>query len=312
MNDSHICRLRASGRAGDRQAETLINKSIHVYTMLKTINIGESVEKEVVRFGNGSIVYTPKRWIGKKVLVILEERPLDISAEVMEALKPHLGDVQGVFLFGSFARGEQHADSDIDVLVVSDAEIGPKKRGRLDFSAMAKARLAEAIKHDPTLFWRQAVQEAKPIFNASLLEELRGIKPEPDFKELLGSTLGAFKNTEELLAAERKEGREYLDSAVCIYSLILRMRALFNVRCFLKGGKFSNAGFVALLKSHGFGKKEAEAFMQTYRAVRGHKKTEAKITLPDAERLFEAAKIDFLKTEEALGNGRKKEIQERN
>jgi len=37
--------------------------------MLKTINVGESVEKEVVRFGNGSIVYTPKKWIGKKVIV---------------------------------------------------------------------------------------------------------------------------------------------------------------------------------------------------------------------------------------------------
>ncbi|MFH1696458.1 MAG: DUF2080 family transposase-associated protein, partial [Candidatus Diapherotrites archaeon] len=131
--------------------------------MLKTINIGESVEKEVVRFGNGSIVYTPKRWIGKRVLVILEEKPLDISAEVMEALKPHLGAVQGVFLFGSFARGEQTADSDIDVLVVSDEKIGLNKRGRFDFSVMPMERLVYELKHDATLFWRRAVQEAEPI-----------------------------------------------------------------------------------------------------------------------------------------------------
>ena len=35
--------------------------------MLKTVDVQESVEKEVVKFGNGSIVYTPKKWIGKKL-----------------------------------------------------------------------------------------------------------------------------------------------------------------------------------------------------------------------------------------------------
>src|SRR3989344_4814890 len=98
--------------------------------MLKTINVKEAIEKQVVGFGNGSIVYTPKKWIGEKVLVILEEKPMDIKGETMEMLKPHLESVEGVYLYGSFARNEQAEKSDIDILGIADKKIEMEKKDR--------------------------------------------------------------------------------------------------------------------------------------------------------------------------------------
>lgn len=265
--------------------------------MLKTLNVQEMVEKDVVRFGNGSIVYTPKKWIGRKALVILEKKPADIAAEVIELLRPYLSDVEGVFLFGSLARGEETESSDIDILVIASRKIGLKKTGTFDFLVKTREVFIGEMKSDPTLFLRQIVSEAKPILNARLLEELREVQAKPDFREFLGGTLSAFKKTAEILRAKRKE--KIPDSGInaAVYSLMLRLRTLFLMQCHKKGTGFSNRKFVELLTGHGFSEKGANDLIEVYRAERDGGKTPARVPLSEAEKLFEAAKIEFVKTE---------------
>ena len=87
--------------------------------MIKRFNVHEEIVKRVVPFGNGSIVFTPKKWIGQTVRVILEQEPINIKEDVLKTLQPFLEQVEGIYLFGSFARNEQEIDSDIDVLVIA-------------------------------------------------------------------------------------------------------------------------------------------------------------------------------------------------
>lgn len=265
--------------------------------MFKTINVGAEIEKVVVGFGNGSIVYTPKKWIGKKVLVILEEKPLDITGEAMEMLRPHLSGIEGIFLYGSFARGEQTEKSDVDILVISDKKINLKKSGRFDVLIKAKQEFIEEMEKDSSLFLRQIVGEAKPIFNESLLRELRQVEIKPDFKGFFDSTLSAFKNIKELLEVDRKRGKKYADSTASIYSLMLRLRGIFLIRLYAKNQIFSAKKFKELIGSHGFKEKTIDGFFEIYRAERDNRETTNKILLSEAEKLFDAAKIEFLKTE---------------
>jgi len=266
--------------------------------MIKTINVLEEIEKEVVPFGNGSIVYTPKKWIGKKVLVVLEKKPLDVEGETMEALKPFLSSIQGVFLYGSFARKEQTEKSDVDLLVISDKKLDLKRKGKFDFLVKSREDFVKELKKDSTLFLHQILNEAKPVFNESLLEELKKEEIKPDFKEFFESTLTAFGNVKELIEAERKQGEKYLHSTAVIYSLILRLRGLYLIQCFLKNKEFSNKKFRELIKSYGFENKRVTDFFDVYRAERDEKKVIHSILLSEAEKLFETAKIEFLKTEE--------------
>lgn len=266
--------------------------------MLQTINVREAVQKRVVRFGNGSIVYTPKKWIGEQVLVILEEKHLDIKGEAVEAIKPYLGSVVGIFLFGSFARNEQTADSDIDILVIVDKKIPLEKKGRFDFLVKTREQFEKEARSDPTLFLHQVASEAKPILNETLLKQLKQVAVKPDFEKFLDDTLGAFKKTTQSL--ESQKGSEFLQSNASIYSLILRLKSLFLIQCFKQGSAFSNKKFKGFIKKHGFSEKAVEEFMEVYRAERDEKKTSIKIQLADAEKLFDAAKKEFLKTEEMV------------
>ena len=269
--------------------------------MLKTLNVADSVEKEVVRFGNGSIVYTPKKWIGKRVIVVLEEKPRDISDAVMEMLKPYLPNIEGVFLYGSFARGENAEGSDVDVLIISGKKFDLKGIRGFEFLVMAKEEFIARLKSEPMLFLYHIIREARPLLNEALLEELKGITVKPDFREFFSSTLSAFREVNGLLEAEKKENRKYLEANACIYSLILRLRGMLLIKCFAKRQEFSNEGLKKLLERHGFGEETIASFMETYRAVRDDNEGRGKILLGDALRLFEAAKIEFIKTEELAG-----------
>ena len=248
-------------------------------------------------FGNGSIVYTPKKWIGRRVTVVLQQQPFDVRSETMEMLKPHLGSVEGAFLFGSFARNEQTEESDVDVLVISSRSIAVKKTGRMDIVAKTREEFLEGLKRDRTLFLHQVLGEAKPILNKSLLEELRKKTGRPDYNGLLEDTIGAFKNVQDLLGASKKQGLEYLDSNTIVYSLILRIRGLLTAQSLAKKRLYSNRMLESCLKARGFSWKAIKGLEAIYRAEREGKKTGSKVRLGEAERLFEAAKMEFVKTE---------------
>lgn len=265
--------------------------------MLKTFNVQEMVEKRVVPFGNGSIVYTPKTWIGKKAFVLIEEQPQDIEKAVFEALKSLLPELEGIFLFGSHARNEATENSDIDVLAISTKKMSLPKTQKFEFVVKTKDELLSGLKSDHNLFLHQALSEAKPLLNRQLLEELRKTKTMPDFSVFFNDTLSAFQNIESLLQNDKKTGQKYCTAHACIYSLVLRVRTMFLIQCFLKKQAFSGKKFFEFLGKKGFSQKTLNSFFEAYRAEKDDKKSSAKILLSDVQELFDAAKEEFLKTE---------------
>ncbi|MDO8537562.1 MAG: DUF2080 family transposase-associated protein [archaeon] len=268
--------------------------------MLKSFNVQEVLEKEVVSFGNGGMVYAPKKWLGKKVLLVLEERQIDIAEEILRALKPFLAEIEAVFLYGSFARKEQQQDSDIDVLVICEKKINLQKSERFDFFVVSKKVFIEKLKTDGSLFFYQIIKEAKPILNNSLLEEFKKIKVFPNFSKFFESTLTAFSKVQELIEFDKKSNKDFSDSGASIYSLILRMKSLFLIQCFVKKQNYSNKKFVEMLKSHEFSEKTINQFIEVFKAERDEKNFVVKVSLEDLQKLFDAAKLEFLKTEELV------------
>lgn len=269
--------------------------------MLRTFSVAEMLEKKVVPFGNGSIVYTPKKWVGKTAIVILEEKPIDAREETMVALKPFFPKIEAAFLFGSFARNEERSDSDIDVLVIAQEPLPLKKTGRFDFLVKTKKELEEELQKDHSLFLHQALAEAKPILNEALLKEMQKLKTAPDFRTFFDETLGAFQNVQKLLNADKKKGNEFSTSPASVYSLVLRLKTIFLIQRWRQKKPFSNKGFWEFLQKQGFSEKTVNGFLAVYRAERDNKKTEQKVLQKDAEQLFEAAKIAFVKTEKMIG-----------
>ena len=76
--------------------------------------------KKAFKLGNSAGVLLPIEWINKKVSVKLVEE--SISQDIFEILEKSnlLKNTIGIFLAGSYARGEETELSDIDVLILTD------------------------------------------------------------------------------------------------------------------------------------------------------------------------------------------------
>jgi predicted nucleotidyltransferase len=86
------------------------------------------------RVGESVAVYGAASLGAGSVAAFLEKASRTLSSQPL---------VRKVILFGSFARGEQTARSDIDLLVVEEGEFGPKRSRRKEMVGLRRL-LAEA------------------------------------------------------------------------------------------------------------------------------------------------------------------------
>ncbi|MFH1751460.1 MAG: DUF2080 family transposase-associated protein [archaeon] len=277
--------------------------------MIKQYNVFEEVVKEVVPFGNGSIVYTPKKWVGQTVRVVLEREPFDVKERTMELLQPHLEHVKGVFLHGSIARKEQSLESDIDVLVVSGKKFKLEKTGKFDFTIIDEETLRKELKGRNPFFVYSMLREAKPILNKGLLEELKKIKLDKrNVKWLLEDSESALKVVKEFLKLEKRKKSSF---GTIVYSLVLRLRGIFLVKQFLRNQNYSNKGFKEFLRKKGFERKLVEDFYEIYCAERDERKIKKNLNFKEVEQLYCVTLEELKGLQEAHKNDFKKEGSKR-
>jgi len=85
----------------------------------------ESIVKHAREVGTSAGVLLPRKWLNKQVVVTLfPPKKEDIAKKIIEIIFRHNLDdeVKGIYLFGSYARGDYDFDSDIDVLVITKDE----------------------------------------------------------------------------------------------------------------------------------------------------------------------------------------------
>ena len=238
--------------------------------------IQEQIRKKVTSFGNGSIVYTPKAWIGREVIVTLPK--LSIKEELFKILDPHLLHIQGVYLYGSFARDEQEQDSDIDVLVIADKKFKIKMKG-YDINVLTVDDLKKPV--DPFCFLM--LKEAKAVLNRSLLDEIRPVTvSRKSIKWILDNTKSVLNINRDFIDLED----ESFENDAVIYSLMLRLRGLYMIDCVLKNKNYSNENFNRFIKTNGI----KDDFYKIYRKVRDKKTVKITILKNDVERLYEIVK----------------------
>ena len=249
--------------------------------------VREQIVKTVVKSGNGGAVWVPKGWLGQEVVVILPQKPkLEIKEKIIHLLEPYLKDIISVFIYGSYARNEQTKDSDIDVMVITEKPIKINiKEPKLEITAFELEKFKKAIQKYPVMYY-QIVQEAEPLINAHVLDELKGIKIDyKNFKNYLEETKEHIKSSKELLELDKLEGGN-IKSYSIVYSIILRLRGIFIVKCIFDKEKFSNKNLKKWLIINGVSASEFEQFYSVYRAVRDSKKISHIIKISSAEKLL--------------------------
>lgn len=249
------------------------------------------IVKSVSRWGNSAGVLLPREWLGNQVKVVLIERTLEIKKEILNILEPYLEDILGIYLVGSYARGEQEEKSDIDVIAISKNTKKNIKSGKYDISIVTLESVKGTLEKHPILILPR-LNESKVILNPSLLEDLKEIRvKKSSFKEFIEDTKRIVKIDKGFLDLDKEQGFEYLDSISIIYSSILRLRGIFLARKLIENEKYKKGDFLKWLGKI-IDKKELGKIYRVYEDIRDDKKVKEKVKIKTAEKL-----IDFLKKE---------------
>ncbi|MBW2980706.1 DUF2080 family transposase-associated protein [Candidatus Woesearchaeota archaeon] len=205
----------------------------------------EQITKTVQQIGNGGHIYLPKELVGQKVVITLVGKSLEeIKEEILMIVKPWLKHVIGVYLYGSYARGEQVPGSDIDVLVITDGKVKLRKRiNEYEIVSMSIDSLEKTLKHNAVLVL-PILKDAKAIINGQLIEKYKGIKlTKANTKWYIETTSSSLKIAHEWIKEKDMGSMPNL-----VYPIIMRLRGLHMIECLVSAKSYSNKDVDKLIK----------------------------------------------------------------
>lgn len=239
----------------------------------------KQITKTVQEIGNGGHIYLPKETIGKKVVITLKEKTIqDIEVEIINILKPYLKHIKGIYLHGSYARNEQTAESDIDILVITDEKIKIKKRiNEYEIISATEQQVKNTIKNNAVLIL-PILREAKTILNKELIQKYKKEKlTKKNTKWYIETSDSSLKLARYLV--EEKE--------ILVYPLIMRLRGLCMIASLIDNRQYSNKIGDAYLIKKGISLDKIRQLNRMYREIRDKKGiSENSLNYQDISKLY--------------------------
>ena len=201
--------------------------------------------KKAVKAGNSSAVILPRAWLNQEVRVELAKKSNEtILLDVMDIVKKYiaLSEIIGIYLTGSYARGEENKESDIDVLIISkDKDKKMICEGIYNILIVSEELLKQKLEND--LFpVGPMIREAKPLINSAYIESIKIKVSKKNVKWYMDTTKDKLKLIKEAL----KNANKKVDNRVA-YTLILRIRTLCIIQKLVSKQNYSKKSFVKLI-----------------------------------------------------------------
>lgn len=237
--------------------------------------------KKAFKLGNSAGVLLPIGWKDKKVSIKLIDR--SVPQEILEILekKELLKNTIGIFLAGSYARGEETEPSDIDVLVITDNINKQIKIGKYEMIFISKDKFEKSLIR--SIYLASLINEAKAILNSDLLENFRNKIRKISIKKHLDEISSITKINEKSVEIDTELNEKVQDET--LYSIVLRLRELYLIECLKNNKKPSNKEFVSLIR-----KIASEEPYKAYLRVKNDLKTKKIVPVEEAMRLINEIK----------------------
>ena len=202
--------------------------------------------KQIVKVGNSAGVVLPKEWLHGEARVTLLKKPDNPKKEILDILEHSLSSILGLYLVGSYARGEQNAKSDIDVLAITTDTNKHIVKGRYDIILVSRDKLESSLK-DNILPLLPMILEASTIINSQLIAEYRHT---PLTKHNLKWHVETTKSSLDLADASLSldNGKNNISDNIA-YALVLRLREAHIVDSIMKDKKATTATLCNLIKN---------------------------------------------------------------
>ncbi len=255
--------------------------------------------KKAVKAGNSSAVILPRAWLNKEVRIeLVKKTPEIILHEMLSILKKYidLASIIGIYLVGSYSRGEESEDSDIDILVITkniDKEM--INEGIYSLLIISQELLYQKLNRD--LFpIGQMLKEAKPLINADYIEEIEIKATKKNVRWYLETTKERLEAINKILEKTEKNDDEEISDGIA-YSLVLRIRTLEIIKKLVQNKNYSGRDFVKLINRISNGTSAYERYL----AVKNNSEEKGGISIEEADKLYKYLKKDLGDVKKMLG-----------
>ncbi|MBU3923580.1 MAG: DUF2080 family transposase-associated protein [Nanoarchaeota archaeon] len=259
----------------------------------------QELVKSVVKLGNSACVMLPKGWVNGKAKVVLVEEPINIKKDIFEILGDCLDKVVGIYLVGSYGRGDFTDDSDVDVLVVTSGIDKRIEKGKYEIILISADKLEKQLEKN-VLPLLPMIKEAKGIINDEFIEKYKKVElTRKNLKFHFETSRSAMKVVKENLKLSEEMGTK--EGAIA-YSLVLRMRGVYIIDCIMKKKMWSRKEFLKLVRDvSGSG-----VIYDMYAKVKMDKKVGNLLEVKDAWRMHDWILEKLIKQEILIKKNEKK------
>ena len=234
--------------------------------------------RNIVKVGNSAGVILPREWLNGKARIELFEKPIDIKKDIFEILEPYLEDIIGIYLVGSYARGDETPRSDIDVLAITNKTSKRIEKGKYSVTITTKENVEETLENN-ALIILPMLKEAKSLLNAVLIEKYKETElTKKNLKGYLELTQSALKINKEFIEL----GTEKVGDAIA-YSLILNLRNTYIIKCIRENKLWSNKQLQNLIKKIAGSLEAYEGYLR----VKENKHSQDRLLALEARKLYE-------------------------
>jgi|TARA_Y100000310_G_scaffold278773_1_gene297482 predicted nucleotidyltransferase len=245
----------------------------------------KTLTKKTIKVGNSSGVLLPAEWLNGIVEVKLVEAPLNYDKlinKILLILKDKLLDVESLAITGSYARGEQIKNSDIDILAITKKIDEHLRIENFDILFLTEKKIKEDFEKNP-LPLLPMLKEAKPIINNNLIEKYAKY---PLNKKSLKWHIDTTKSAINLAKKDLKISKEINMNAedAVSYSLVLRLRTLYIINCLRKNKIWKSVEFLNLIKNITGSVEAYNGYLRVKN--KKDKKYKSKLKIIEAERLI--------------------------
>jgi len=244
--------------------------------------------KKAIKAGNSSAVILPRSWLNMEVRVeLIKKTPEIILSDVIDIAKKYISlkDIVGIYLTGSYARGEEDKNSDIDILIITnDTDKEMINEGIYNILIVSSVLLKQKLSED--LFpIGPMIKEAKPLLNSNYLDLIDVKITRKNIKWYLDTTDEKLRIINEIIDKLKKKNKRHLSDRIA-YTLILRIRTLHIIKKLIDNEDYSKKDFIKMIKDISKG----ENAYNRYLAVKNNQEEENGVSIEEIERLYEYLK----------------------
>jgi len=206
----------------------------------------ETIVKHTREVGTSAGVLLPRSWLNKQVVVTLFEPSKEkIAQDILACLFKHdlNEEVKGIYLYGSYSRGDFDFNSDMDVLVITKQTDKIINYDNYEILLVSESSFSKNL---PTnLNYLSILREIKVIFNKELIEKYQLKKYKFNDKKALTEIGSVFKMNKDSIELSEENNLNVLDGV--IYSVILRLREMYLIKCLNSRKSYHKNDFLELV-----------------------------------------------------------------